>query len=662
LKTSTPLKDNNLSNTLERFARRMHPQVWIRDLIKNAEEAGATTFSLRREYRANSLGAARLIFSDDGRGMSAEDLKKYIGQWNSSSKTQAFGHHDNYGIGVKATTLPWNHYGVVFLSWTSKEDPGSMIWLHRDPETKRYGIKRIPRSAPVIDDETDAPLIDDEGSIVYDLFDDVVYLKELTREYPEGYDGIKWAALKTSEIKTAGHGTCVILCGNDRASALIKGHPHFGAHNTSIANFIRDRFYTLSMTGTCLFSNKHDTTRVKTYDAPEDEYWESEGILSWRIDGLDYDLAWGVTDEKVAAKISKAGGVNHHKAHNMCGAIVYYYNGELYNHQTQKNVMRSWGINHDKIIPRVNLIISMPARQEVGGGHHVGVYPDDTRSRLLWEDTRSNSRTHTLPVKALKQHFIDHMPAPIKQLLDEAFASREDRKSSIDHNEVIGKYAHIFRARDPRKKTFKAVCDPDGDLRVEEVPPEVWTPETSTGSNRPPNSDPKPATESNGSTNPLFEAGNTPASAKKEKAPKVQVSCAWMHYDADGERANSTSAFKGESKYIFPFCYAPSAGRKVILANLDHIHFRSTTSFFINQFRDGDRRRERITELIQDVYEAIAIAKVQHLIEQTKRDRKRDITEEASLAALNQIILGCYPAYEIIEAKIIKELKLSPQR
>jgi hypothetical protein len=637
----------------------MHPQVWIRDLIKNAEEAGATTFSLRREYRANTIGAARLIFSDDGRGMSADDLKKYIGQWNSSSKTQAFGHHDNYGIGVKATTLPWNHYGVIFLSWTSKEDKGSMIWLHRDPETKRYGIKRIPRSAPVIDDETDAPLIDDEGSIVHDLFDDVVCLNELSCEYPEGYDGIKWAALKTVEIKAAGHGTCVILCGNDRVSHISSKHPHWGAHNASIFSFIRDRFFKLGMRGSCIRDGvTGKPTAVRTYDEPGDGYWEDEGTMDLSVDGLDYGIAWGISDKKAVSKAAK----NLYKLHNMGGAVVYFYDGELYNHQPQKNVMRSWGINHDKIIPRVNLIISMPVRQEIEGGHHVGVYPDDTRSRLLWEDTRSNSRTHTLPVRALKQYFIDHMPAPIKQLLDDAFASREDRKSSIDHNEVIGKYAHIFRARDPKKKTFKAVCDPDGDLRVEEIPPEVWTPETSTGSTHPTSSDPKPATENSGSTDSLFEAGNTPASAKKDKAPKVIVSCAWMHYDPDGEKANSTSAFKGESKYMFPFCYAPSAGRKIILANLDHIHFRSTVSFFINQFKDGDRRRERITELIQDVYEAIAIAKVQHLIEQTKRDRKRDIIEEASLAALNQIILGCYPAYEIIEAKIIKELKLSPIR
>lgn len=636
----------------------MHPQIWIRDLIKNAEEAGATSFALRREFRANSLGATRLIFSDTGRGMSADDLKEYIGQWNSSSKTSAFGHHDNYGIGVKATTLPWNHYGVVFLSWTSKEDHGSMIWLHRDHETKRYGIKRIPRSAPVIDDETDAPLIDDEGSIVHELFDDVVCIKELSREYPDGYDGIKWGNLKTPEIKAAGQGTCVILCGNDRASNLIEGNPNWGPYTTSIYSFIQRRFFSLDMVGSCLArKGAASPTKVRAYDSPHNGYYDDEGTLELNLDGLGYDIAWGIKSPPSCGLAKR-----DHTAASISGIVAYYYDGELYNHQPQKNVMRSWGINHDKIIPRVNLIISMPVRQEIEGGHHVGVYPDDTRSRLLWEDTRSNSRTHTLPVRALKQYFIDHMPAPIKALLDEAFASREDRESSINHNEVIGKYAHIFRARDPQKKTLKAVCDPDGELRIEEIPLEPWTPETSTGSNRPTSSDPKPAAESSDSADTLFGAGNTPASAKKEKAPKVQVSCAWMHYDPEGEKANSSSAFRGESKYIFPFCYAPSAGRKVILANLDHIHFRSTVSFFVNQFKDGDRRRERITELIQDVYEAIAIAKVQHLIEQTKRDRNRDIIEEASLAALNQIILGCYPAYEIIEQKIIKDLKLSPAK
>ena len=58
--------------------------------------------------------------------MTAEELKTYFGSLGESGKTLG-GVHDNFGIGAKVSSLPWNPDGVVVLSY--KDNKGAMITM-----------------------------------------------------------------------------------------------------------------------------------------------------------------------------------------------------------------------------------------------------------------------------------------------------------------------------------------------------------------------------------------------------------------------------------------------------------------------------------------------------------------------------------------------------
>ena len=51
--------------------------------------------------------------------------------------------HENFGVGSKTSTLPWNRAGVVVVSWTPQDPEGSLVWLLRDPVSGEYGARKF---------------------------------------------------------------------------------------------------------------------------------------------------------------------------------------------------------------------------------------------------------------------------------------------------------------------------------------------------------------------------------------------------------------------------------------------------------------------------------------------------------------------------------------
>ena len=71
----------------------------------------------------------RRLIADNGKGMSADDLMKYLNRLEPAEKSSEPGMR-NFGIGAKTSLLPWNPRGVVVVSWQDGE--GCMVGLERN--------------------------------------------------------------------------------------------------------------------------------------------------------------------------------------------------------------------------------------------------------------------------------------------------------------------------------------------------------------------------------------------------------------------------------------------------------------------------------------------------------------------------------------------------
>ncbi len=139
------LLEMSVSNTgflLDRLGQDCHPLQFLRELTQNSIEAvqragGKGTIIWDADWATFDLeGTYKLCITDDGAGMTGDEMIGYINRLSSSVSKQSF--TGNYGVGAKIATLPRNHAGVVYLSW--KDGQGSMIqMLH---ESGRYGLKQ----------------------------------------------------------------------------------------------------------------------------------------------------------------------------------------------------------------------------------------------------------------------------------------------------------------------------------------------------------------------------------------------------------------------------------------------------------------------------------------------------------------------------------------
>jgi len=180
--TSSQIAPMNVENSkyfLERAYRESGELQYIREVFKNAEEAGATRVEFGPEWNAvENEGVYRFMVADNGKGMSSDELLKFQNTFGGGGKPIG-DMHENFGVGAKTSLLPWNHQGVLIISWTEENPAGAMVRMMRDPSNGEYGAKKFETA---------------EGAI-----EEVVV--------PKG----EWARVKPDWIHT--HGTVVICLG-----------------------------------------------------------------------------------------------------------------------------------------------------------------------------------------------------------------------------------------------------------------------------------------------------------------------------------------------------------------------------------------------------------------------------------------------------------------
>lgn len=143
-----PLTVSNTGFLLDRLGQDCAPLQYIRELTQNSIEAiaragvkkGRILWDVDWTTHDLDSGKMKLSITDNGDGMSGEDMLRYINQLSSSGSAQSIG--GNYGVGAKIAAATKNPAGLIYLSWQKGE--GAMVHLWRD-DTGLYGLRQVER-------------------------------------------------------------------------------------------------------------------------------------------------------------------------------------------------------------------------------------------------------------------------------------------------------------------------------------------------------------------------------------------------------------------------------------------------------------------------------------------------------------------------------------
>ena len=404
------LTDRNPTENLRRFSRNMHPMQFVREIYQNSIEAGATKVRAYHDKQFLDKGIKKLCFSDNGPGMSAEQMAIYLTQYNSSSKGSG-GVHDNFGIGVKATTLVTNPYGVVFLSWTKEEPHGNMLWFTYDEASSKVFIK--PCEVTYIDeygDEQTEVLEVEVPSINRSV--NVINLAELQEFYPNGWQGIKWWECKqTAKIEKSGFVVMLLGKNHQDSNKAVTGY--------AIRAYLSQRYLKTEVNlkvmhglgRTNRMQSKGLIAAIEPFKETEEDLTSSDGS---KIKLIYVDSNKMKTDFRDYADVRLINGFSA-----LC------YRNELYMQTAGKINARSWGITSDSVIRKVIIIVTPPERAPRADGLEVGIYPNDTRDRLLWIDETKDQESRDFDIDAVKRWFIDNQPKRLVDMLKEAAEAEE---------------------------------------------------------------------------------------------------------------------------------------------------------------------------------------------------------------------------------------------
>jgi len=190
---------------------------WAREFLKNSLEAGATRVEFGIEWQAvEKNGVYRRVIADNGSGMSSEELLNFFSKLGEGAK-RIGGVHDNFGVGAKIASLPWNPQGVVVISY--QDGRAAMIQIQLDPDSAEYELLEFRSDA--------------SGTYVID---------------PAAVDwgnGINWGEVAPEWART--NGTTIVLLGSEEAPDTVLGNPKVGEKDIKgLSVYLNSRFWDLT--------------------------------------------------------------------------------------------------------------------------------------------------------------------------------------------------------------------------------------------------------------------------------------------------------------------------------------------------------------------------------------------------------------------------------
>lgn len=400
---------------------------WAREFLKNSLEAGATRVEFGIEWQAvQKLGTYRRIVADNGHGMSAEELLNYFKTLGAGGK-KIGGVHDNFGVGAKIASLPWNPNGLVVIS--HKDSQASMIWIFLDEDSQEYEL---------------APFETEDGSKTY-----VIDPNKVRTE-----DGIAWGNISPEWIQE--NGTVIVLLGSDSQSDTILGNPDANeADVKGLSLYLNTRFWDLSETDIKVVevrSNKktqwpQDIEEKDDARRPNNRTIKGARHFLTELKAKEGNLAHTdvslLGEEKVMCEWYLWDGKRPdvHTYAKEIGYIAIRYNGELFHLTSSKVDFRHFGIIESAVQRNLTLILE-PQHYNKLEGLTWGIHPDQSRNQLIF--TGNREKGVQIPLVDWGTEFASKMPDPIHDAIRKA---RSGMSGSIEDDDYRKRLQDRFGRR-----------------------------------------------------------------------------------------------------------------------------------------------------------------------------------------------------------------------
>jgi hypothetical protein len=551
---------------------------WVREVLQNALEAFATEVDFKvlpLTIEGREQKVLKRYVADNGIGMSKEELASYFNKYATGGKR--IGKTDeNFGIGAKASLLPWNRLGLVIVSKV-KDHAAHAVWI--DFGEDELGVK-------------------DFGARIHDETGEEAFLAGYHEEL--GVD--------LSELVKGEHGTTFLLLGDVATqSTALTCDPASDERHTDISNFIDRRYYELRNIG---------DEFVKVFvQAPKDEYPDLSVIdsrhtgntkkgwfIRWPKGFLYFEsrlnqLANEVeTDDGITIRYSAAEEPIATHGPNpalLGGAVSVLWRGERYHIRRDNGTRRIWGLV-GKHAQHCAITILGPSESDGGDWW---LEPSAGRNTLRFGGSRKGSE---IPFADYALWFSINMPPELRDFIDAGLPQVDDCDDAR-----ATRIAELFGER------FGAVrfkVDDDGEALV--TPIYAVPDRTSDEPIIEPNPDPTPGTKEG------VDDGPTPAKPKKKKGelPKSK----WLTM-LQAEELGMEHEF-GRGRLA---CYQTGTGgplgtvfiRKddpVIEAQINHWHERTIGS-----------SREAVRDAVLSVYSLHIRTAIAHILGTFLRPPKR---------------------------------------
>jgi hypothetical protein len=622
-----PLQFLGVRNLLDREYRNSPAYQWGRELARNGIEAGAKTIRFGVEWcGVEATGTYRMQYSDDGHGMTKEDLRNYMSTLGKGGKVVG-GAHDNYALGSRMTLLPWNPFGVVVISVV--DGNAWMVKMMFDPDAADGEGEYVLEEIEWGDENGDAG----DRATVYPPYSDM----EL---------GFDWAATIPEFITKAGHGTTFILLGRHAADDTLDGDPDRNERHRYLGRkYFNARFWELPEGVTLQVMEMPENRADWPKSRVESNRWQNRtvrgghSLIEYAKRGSDDDFVaakgtvtvsdrtrvhwWLRTEREV-----DTGGLGARS-----GYIAVLYRGELYGQAAADKedgdlrqgaaAYRNFGIGSDEVRRRVFIVIEPPEFDEATGA--AGVAPSTGRADLYWMGAGLSARS--VKPSDWAGEFGENLPKEIYDAINDEFQSRDtddDREQRLQR--VLDRFSKRWKA--PRARVQSADTDTTTSAATPSTTPREPIDSPTPRSRRA--KGPKKvvvAGRGDGVTIGPVGTGSTPA-----KTTTVAVGvpgCRWVT-ENDIADPGMMAAWQAASTPQYP--------NGCIEIAVDHPVIRSQIEFWQSQYPPAVAND--IEKIVKDAYEEVALAKVSHIHALGSIFAEEKRTEMLQNPALTTSLLG----------------------
>jgi hypothetical protein len=399
---------------------------WAREFLKNAHEASATKVEFGIEWQAvEKLGAYRRTVSDNGAGMTKEELLRFFSTLGDGAK-RIGGVHDNFGVGARIASLPWNPEGVIVISY--RDGKPSMIQIELEPDSADYELVEFQSEKGTTSVINPAEV--DWGT------------------------GINWAEVAPEWART--NGTTIVLLGSDEAPDTILGNPKAGENAIKgLSVYLNSRFWDLTP-GLEIIVVELRNERKNSWPTGPGDRDDTRRPNNRRIMGAKHYLADIISkDGKLAASGVVPLDQNRVNAHwylwegdrprvdsyaKRSGYIAVKYKDELFELSSHKAHFRWFGVADAKV--QQNLFIVLEPQlfdPQVGMW---GVHPDQSRNRLIF--TGNGDKGAAIPMADWGNEFSERMPEAIREAILKA---RGEGPNTLEDEEYRKRLQDKFGSR-----------------------------------------------------------------------------------------------------------------------------------------------------------------------------------------------------------------------